>query len=145
MTKASARVPLQAHDAGILHLCRGLARAATVFTHGGVPMAIDTPQLSAILRSLAERLSSLEDAVNARSAPAGEIRQALNDILKIYGVTGMTGEVVTAQREQIQALAEAMTRFHARSIEHDRRAMAERKEIRELLEQLRACQREQPA
>lgn len=108
-------------------------------------MAIDTPQLSAILRSLAERLSSLEDAVNARSAPAGEIRQALNDILKIYGVTGMTGEVVTAQREQIQALAEAMTRFHARSIEHDRRAMAERKEIRELLEQLRACQREQPA
>lgn len=66
---------------------------------------------------------ALESAVLAvlRTPP---IRQALYDLLRIYGMTAQTGEVIGNQHEQIQALAEAMTIFHARLIEHDRRAVA---------------------
>lgn len=93
---------------------------------------------SAILLAIAERLTALELAVDARSAPAEQIRQALDDILAIYGVTAQTGEVIGQQRDQIQALAEAMERFHRRLVEHDRLAADAREEIRALLEQLHA-------
>jgi len=101
------------------------------------------PQLSAILRSLAERLSSLEDAVGARSAPAGEIRQALDDILKIYGITAQSGEVINTQRDQILALTQAIGSFHSRLLEFDRRSTIEHEAIRVLMEQLVSAMQEQ--
>jgi len=51
------------------------------------------------------------------------IRQGLRDILEIYSITGQSSEVISMEREQIQALAEAMVIFHGRLIEHDRRAV----------------------
>jgi hypothetical protein len=52
-----------------------------------------------------------------------QIRQALHDLLRTYGIASQTGEMIGNQHTQIQALAEAMTIFHARLIEHDRRAV----------------------
>ena len=95
------------------------------------------PQLTTILRAVEERLTALEAAIASRSAPAAEIRQGLDDILRIYGITAQTGEVLHGQREQIQALAEAMTMFHGRLIEQDHRALAERLEILTFMNQLR--------
>lgn len=108
-----------------------------------MPDATPTPQITAILLAIEERLTRLEDAIHARSAPAEEVRQALNDILNIYSVTGMTGSVVAQQRDQIQALAEAMTIFHARLMEHDRRSGDEAAEIHGLMVQIRQLARRQ--
>jgi hypothetical protein len=70
----------------------------------------------------ADLADSLESSVLAllRVPP---IRQALYDLLRIYGISAQSGEVLKNQNMQIQALAEAMTIFHARLIEHDRRAV----------------------
>lgn len=54
---------------------------------------------------------------------APQVRQALRDLLEIYAITGQSSEVIRHEHDQIQALAEAMTIFHARLIEHDRRAV----------------------
>jgi hypothetical protein len=102
-----------------------------------------TPQLVAILRAIEERLTDLENAILARSAPAEEVRQALDDILKIYSITGQTGSVAIQQRDQIQALAEAMTAFHARLLDHDRRSGDEAAEIHGLMVQIRSLARRQ--
>jgi hypothetical protein len=51
------------------------------------------------------------------------IRQAFHDLLRTYGIAAQSGEMIGNQHMQIQALAEAMTIFHARLIEHDRRAV----------------------
>lgn len=102
-----------------------------------------TPQIVAILRAVEERLTSLEEAILARSAPAEQVRQALDDILKIYNVTGQTGSVAIQQRDQLQALAEAMTVFHGRHIEHDRRTSEEAAEIHLLMVQVRQLARRQ--
>jgi hypothetical protein len=104
-----------------------------------------TPWLTAILRAIEERLTRLEDAVQARSAPASEVRQALDDILNIYNVTGQTGSVIIQQRDQIQALAEAMTIFHARLLKHDQQSSDERAEIHSLMVQIRSLARKQVA
>lgn len=102
-----------------------------------------TPQIVAILRAVEERLTGLEEAILARSAPAEQVRQALDDILNIYNVTGQTGSVAIQQRDQIQALAEAMTIFHVRHIEHDRRSEEEAAEIHTLMVQIRQLARRQ--
>ena len=104
-----------------------------------------TPQITAILRAIEERLTRLEDAIDARSAPAGEVQQALHDILEIYNITGMTGSVVSKQHEQLQALAETMALFLGRMIEHDRRSGDERAEIHGLMVQIRSLARKQVA
>jgi hypothetical protein len=96
-----------------------------------------TPPLSAILLSLSERLTALELAIEARSAPAAQMQEAIYDILRIRGMTAQTGEVVAGQRDQIRALAEAMTMFHGRLVEHDLRSIDERSDVRALLVQLR--------
>ena len=98
----------------------------------------DSPTVIALLRSLAERLSALEAVIEARSAPARETQQALRDILDIYNITGQTGSVVSKQHQQIQALAEAMTIFHGRLLEHDKKTSTEREEIHGLIVQLRS-------
>lgn len=104
---------------------------------------MNEPRLTAILLAIEERLTRLEDAIQARSAPAEEVRQALKDILDIYNITGQTGSVVTQQRDQTQALAEAMTIFHARLLDHDKRSGDERADIHELMVQIRQLARRQ--
>lgn len=79
---------------------------------------------------LAEALVLVVDATLRTPA----IRQALYDVLRIYGITAQIGELVGNQRTQIQALAEAMTLFHATLIEHDRKAAADFNEIAALMQ-----------
>ena len=99
------------------------------------------PKALAILKAIEERLTAIEDAIAARSAPAEEIRQALHDILQIYSTTGQTAEVVSQQRDQIQAFAEAMTRFHELLLKHDAGSTEERSEIMLLMVQVRELAR----
>lgn len=51
------------------------------------------------------------------------IRQALHDILRIYGITAQAAEVTRNQNMQMQALAEVMTIVLGRQIEHERRSL----------------------
>jgi len=77
-------------------------------------MSETTPQIVAILQAIEEDIHD----------PEGQLQHALHDILRIYGLTAQLAEVVTEQREQIQALAEVITMMHGRMIEHDRRSIA---------------------
>lgn len=97
----------------------------------------------AILRAIEERLTTIEGQIAARSAPAPEIRQALDDILRIYSLTGQTAEVAHSQRDQIQALTEAWGMMHSLFQEHDRRELLIWDEVRELMVQLRELARKQ--
>lgn len=65
---------------------------------------------------------ALESAVLAmlRVPP---IRQALNDILQIYGISGQFREVISNQHDQIVAIAGILTLIYTRLIEHDKRAV----------------------
>lgn len=94
-------------------------------------------ELRARLISIEERLNAIEAAVGERSAPAREVHQALHDILRIYGLAGQTAEVVTSQRDQIQALAQAYERLSLALTHHDETSGTERGEIRELMEEMR--------
>ena len=51
------------------------------------------------------------------------IRQALHDILQIYGLSGQFREVLASQHDQIVAIAGILTLLYARLIEHDKRAI----------------------
>lgn len=70
----------------------------------------------------ADLADALESSVLAllRTPP---IRQALHDLLRIYGMSAQSGEVLRNQNAQVQALAETMNIFLGRLIEHDRRAV----------------------
>lgn len=95
--------------------------------------------------AIVERLERMIDGLaQPRSLPP-EIRQALEDILQIYGYTGQMAEVLHQQRDQIQALGEAMQRFHTLLVQYDTRSTAERAEIYELMIQLRELARKQVA
>jgi hypothetical protein len=109
----------------------------------GAATMTESPKLIAILRALEERLTDLEAAIAARSAPTEQVQQALHDILDIYNITGQTGSVVSKQHEQTQALAEAMTMFHGRLVEHDKHAIQAREDIYALMIQLRSLARQQ--
>jgi hypothetical protein len=80
-------------------------------------------QIVAILRALEERIAD----------PEGQLQMALHDILRIYGLTAQLAEVVTQQRDQIQALSEAMAIYLGRLIEHDRRMIAQHDTMLSLL------------
>ena len=97
------------------------------------------------LASIQARLEQLiEGLAQPRALPA-EIRQAVDDILQIYGYTGQMAEVLHQQRDQIQAFGEAMQRFHALLTAHDQRSQAERAEIHGLMVQVRELARKQVA
>lgn len=83
-------------------------------------------QIFALLQALDDRLTN----------PAGQAQAALHDILRIYGLTAQMAEVMTQQRDQIQALADAMAIYLGRMIEHDRRMIAQHTEMLALLQAL---------
>lgn len=80
-------------------------------------------QITAVLRAIEERLTD----------PGGQLQQAYHDLLRTYGLTAQLTEVVTQQREQIQALSEAMAIYLGRMIEHDRRMIAQHDTMLSLL------------
>ena len=65
---------------------------------------------------------ALESAVLAllRVPP---VRQALRDILEIYGLSGQFREVISNQHDQIVAIAGILTLIYTRLVEHDKRAI----------------------
>lgn len=96
---------------------------------------MDEPQLQPIdiLYDIARRAALFDAALNE---PEGVLRQALHDILRIYGLVAQLAEVVTQQRDQIQALADAMAIYLGRMIEHDRRMVSQHDEILHLLQSI---------
>lgn len=87
-------------------------------------------QIVASLRALEERLT---DLFTLATDPEGRLQQAYHDLLRTYGLTAQLSEVVTQQRDQIQALSEAMAIYLGRLIEHDRRTIAQHDTMLELL------------
>lgn len=75
-------------------------------------------------------LDSFEFALND---PEGRIRKALHDVLETYGQLVQFRELSSNQRDQTQALADAMSVFLGRMIEHDRRVTAQHDEALQLL------------
>lgn len=65
----------------------------------------------AIFTELAQKVGDLVTQITAFSATTtpDEFRRALDDQLAIYGLTAQIAEVITQQRDQIQALTEAYT------------------------------------
>ena len=63
---------------------------------------------------------ALESAVLAflRVPP---VRQALRDLLEVYGFTGQFREVLSNQHDQIVAIAGILTMIYTRLIDHDKR------------------------
>lgn len=59
------------------------------------------------------------------SEPGGALRNALHDILRTYGLVAQIAEIIIQQRSQIQALTEVITMLHGRSIEHNKRSVAQ--------------------
>jgi hypothetical protein len=94
---------------------------------------VDEPQPIDILYDILRRVALFDAALNE---PDGVLRQALHDILRIYGLTAQLSEVVTQQREQLQALADAMAIFLGRMIEHDRKSTAQHDDVLRLLQSI---------
>lgn len=98
----------------------------------------------AVIDAVLAHLAHLEELAQPHPL-APEIRQALDDVLKIYGLTGQMAEVLHQQRDQIQAFGDAMRRFHELLVQHDQQSTAERAEIHGLMIQLRELARKQVA
>lgn len=86
-----------------------------------------------ILYDIARRAAQFDAALNQ---PEGVLRVALHDILSTYGLVAQLAEVATQQRDQIQALADAMAIYLGRLIEHDRRMITQHDDILRLLQSI---------
>lgn len=64
------------------------------------------------------------------------IRHALQDLLRTYGLTAQIAEIMGDQRNQIQAMAEAMTMVHGRLLEHDKLALKNHLKVMKCLEEI---------
>lgn len=78
---------------------------------------------------------ALESAVMALLRTP-QIRQGFHDLLRTYGIVAQTSEVVRNQNQQVQALAEAMTLFLGRMIEHERRSVRHQSAVETILDLL---------
>lgn len=90
-------------------------------------------ELRALLQSIERRLEVIEQELLNRSAPAPEVHQALDDVLRTYGLAGQIAEVVRGQRDQIQALVDAYDRLSLSLTEHHDHSTGDRHEIKQLL------------
>lgn len=91
-------------------------------------------------------LVALEQLVQALAEPrplTPEIRQALDDILNIYGHTGQIAEVIHTQRDELAAMTTAVEQLQAAITAHDTRSTEEREQIRDLMIQVIELQRKQ--
>jgi|GEM_PF-3040045 hypothetical protein len=110
-------------------------------TESDTPLTPAETEILAGLRAIEARMTAIEAAIGERSAPANEVHQALQDVLKIYMLTGQIAEVASSQRDQIQALAEAYERLSIALTTHDGVSTADRADIKELMVQLRELAR----
>lgn len=91
-------------------------------------------------------LATLEQLAHDLAEPrplAPEIRQALDDILNIYGHTGQIAEVIHHQRDELAAMTAAVEQLQQILAAHDSRSAEERETIRELMIQVIELQRKQ--
>lgn len=91
-------------------------------------------------------LVALGQLVQALAEPrplTPEIRQALDDILNIYGHTGQIAEVIHTQRDELAAMTTAVEQLQAAITAHDTRSTEEREQIRDLMIQVIELQRKQ--
>lgn len=86
-----------------------------------------------ILRDIARRIIAFDASLNE---PDGALRTAMHDLLRTYGLAAQLSEVVTQQRDQIQALADAMAIYLGRMIEHDRRMINQHDDTLHLLQSI---------
>lgn len=86
-----------------------------------------------ILRDIARRIIAFDASLND---PDGALRNAMHDLLRTYGLAAQLSEVVTQQRDQIAALADAMSICLGRMIEHDRRSTAQHADVLRLLQSI---------
>lgn len=99
------------------------------------------PINTAILRAIEERMTALEEAVTTRRVSNEAITQALDDLLKIYGITAQTGEIIGHQRDQIQANTESLTEIRELMTKHHQQNKIEYEDIHGLMVQLRSLAR----
>lgn len=99
-------------------------------------------QIVAALGVIEIQLNQIEAELQNRSAPAPEIRQALEDIERSYGLIAQVAEVARVQSEQIEkqravgqeqavALAEAFDRLYTLFVGHDAKEIAIWEEVRQ--------------
>ena len=84
-----------------------------------------TAQIIAILRAIEERVTAIEALLGTMDDPDSVIRLAMHDILRIYGLVAQISEVATQQRDQIQALSEALVMVYGRQLEYNRTAVTQ--------------------
>lgn len=82
-----------------------------------------------------EALARIELAILVRGS-AANVQRAFDDLLSIYGLTGQMAEVVTSQRDQILALAQAYERLSLSLTQHHNGSTTERREIINLMGRL---------
>jgi hypothetical protein len=80
------------------------------------------PQPIDVLRDVARGVALIERSL---TEPDGALRTGLHDVLSSYGLVAQIAEIIIQQRAQIQALTEVLTMLHGRSIEHNKRSIAQ--------------------
>lgn len=83
----------------------------------------DMADVLTYVHAIDANLTALRALLIARSLPAEISQQSYDDTMRIYGITAQTGEVVSNERDQIQALADVINMMLGRVLEHDRRAI----------------------
>lgn len=91
------------------------------------------PQVIATLLALEVRLTEI---IELLTDPEGRAQQSQNDTLRSYGLIAQVGEIMGIQRDQILALADAISVLVSRFVEHDRKVATQHADILNRLEAL---------